>query len=82
MFRETVTIETGDGRCDASIFRPDSGAGPWPAVLFYMDGVGIRPALFAMGERLASHGYWDTSTFLDFLAAQPDVLQPKVGTAR
>jgi carboxymethylenebutenolidase len=27
-------------------------------VLFYMDGLAIRPALFEMGERLASNGYY------------------------
>jgi carboxymethylenebutenolidase len=124
MSRTTVTIETRDGRCEASVFRPDSSGGPWPAVLFFMDGIGIRPALFEMGERIASHGYcvllpdlfyrvgpytpdwsifgdpekrqaWvtkyimsvtpenarnDTAAFLDFLAEQPDVRQPKVGT--
>jgi carboxymethylenebutenolidase len=126
MSRTQVTLQTADGRCDASVFRPDSGPGPWPAVIFYMDGVGPRPALFEMGERLASHGYFvllpdlfyragpyetpdartlfsdpdlrttwvtkfmstasqsnvraDTVTFLEYLAAQPDVKQPKVGT--
>lgn len=126
MSRTTVTIETRDGRPEASIFRPDAGGGPWPAILFFMDGLGIRPALLEMGERMASHGYFvllpdlfyragpytspeprkllgdpearqawfskylavasqdnvreDTRAFLDFLAAQPDVVQPKVGT--
>jgi carboxymethylenebutenolidase len=92
----------------------------------YMDAPGIRPALFDMGERLASHGYFvllpdlfyragtyepivarehfadparrqawfakymptanranvreDTAAFLDYLARQPDVVQPKIGT--
>jgi carboxymethylenebutenolidase len=57
MPRTTVTIETRDGRCEASVFRPEA-KGPWPAVLFFMDGIGIRPALFAMGERIAAHGYF------------------------
>jgi carboxymethylenebutenolidase len=35
---------------------PD-GAGPWPAAIFYMDGLGIRPALIDMAARLASGGY-------------------------
>lgn len=125
MARTTVTLTTNDGRCEASVFRP-TGAGPWPAVLFFMDGVGIRPALFAIAERIAAHGYYvllpdlfyrsgpyepqdptkifgdpdaraawsakylstlshdkvreDTRAFLDFLAQQPDVAQPAVGT--
>ena len=29
-----------------------------PAVLFFMDGIGVRPALFEIGERLASGGYF------------------------
>jgi carboxymethylenebutenolidase len=51
-------IETRDGRPDAHVFTPNGGAGPWPAVLFFMDGRGIRPALFEMAERLASAGYY------------------------
>jgi carboxymethylenebutenolidase len=50
-------IQTEDGRCPSYVFRP-GGAGPWPAVLFFMDGVGIRPSMFEMGRRLATHGYF------------------------
>lgn len=50
-------IETRDGRCPAHIFHPE-WAGPWPGVLFYMDGIGIRSALFDMAERMASAGYY------------------------
>ena len=32
--------------------------GPWPAVLVFMDGLGIRPAMLEIGERLASRGYF------------------------
>ena len=38
-------------------FKPD-GAGPWPAVIFYMDAPAIRPAMFQMSQRLADHGYF------------------------
>jgi carboxymethylenebutenolidase len=58
MPRSQVPIQTRDGRCELAIFKPNAGAGPWPAVLFYMDGRGIRPALFEMGERLARAGYY------------------------
>ena len=34
------------------------GHGPWPAVLVYMDGIGIRPAMLELGERLATYGYF------------------------
>ena len=57
MARTEVQIRTQDGVCPASVFRP-AGKGPWPAVLMYLDGPGIRPALFEMGERLASSGYY------------------------
>jgi len=57
MARKTATIETRDGRCEASLFQPPTGDGPWPAVLVYMDGIGIRPALFEIGERIAARGY-------------------------
>ena len=53
---ERTSIQTDDGTCPAHVFRP-AGAGPLPGVLFYMDGIGIRPALFEMGERLAAAGY-------------------------
>jgi carboxymethylenebutenolidase len=58
MPRSKATIQTRDGSCEASIFTPSSGSGPWPAVLFFMDARGVRPALFEMGERLASAGYY------------------------
>jgi len=123
----TVDLTTRDGQCRASVFRPHEGQGPWPAVVFCMDGLGYRATLFEMAERLAGHGYvvilpdlfhragpyepdqvraqvfnaetrpqWreryydpatklesvraDIGAALDFLAAQPDVAQPKVGT--
>jgi carboxymethylenebutenolidase len=120
-----IEIKTEDGTCPAFTFAPTSG-GPWPAVIVYMDGIGMRPALHPIAQRLADHGYFvllpdlfyrvgpyeapvpaalfadpavrqahflkfmpagqpplimkDTRSFLDVLAARPEVLQPKVGT--
>lgn len=54
---DKVEIKTRDGVAPAYVFKP-SGAGPWPAVLMYMDGVGIRPAMLEVGERLAASGYY------------------------
>lgn len=54
---DEITIETRDGRCPSYVFRP-SGSGPFPAVLVFMDGVGIRPAMLEVGERLATYGYF------------------------
>jgi carboxymethylenebutenolidase len=58
MPRTSVTIETRHGQAPASVFTPSTQDGPWPAVLVYQDGRGIRPALFELGERLASAGYY------------------------
>jgi carboxymethylenebutenolidase len=54
---DKVEIKTRDGVCPSYVFHP-AGAGPWPAVLVFMDGVGIRPAMLEIGERIASHGYF------------------------
>jgi carboxymethylenebutenolidase len=64
MPRAEVTIKTRDGDCPASVFTPATGKGPWPAVIFYMDGLGIRPVMHEMGQRLADGGY---------LVLQPDL---------
>lgn len=53
----TLQIETQDGRCPTHVYHPE-GTGPWPGVLLYMDGIGMRPALMDMAEQLASGGYY------------------------
>jgi carboxymethylenebutenolidase len=57
MARTAIEIRTDDGLCPASVFRPSSGAGPWPGVIIYMDGPGIRPTLFENAQRLADEGF-------------------------
>ena len=57
MSAERVDITTADGTLDVHVFTPGSGAGPWPAVVLYMDAFGIRPDLASMAQRLASLGY-------------------------
>jgi carboxymethylenebutenolidase len=57
MSRAALAIPTPDGVCPASLFRPDGGDGPWPGVLMYMDGIGMRPALFPIAQRIADAGY-------------------------
>ena len=54
---QKIELQTRDGRCPAYVYRP-AGKGPFPAVLVYMDGVGIRPAMLEVGERLAQLGYF------------------------
>jgi len=53
----TIEIRTRDGTCLSYVYRPTAG-GPWPAVLVFMDGLGIRSAMLEIGERLATHGYY------------------------
>ncbi len=52
-----IDIAMRDGACRSWVFRPTAQAGPWRAVLLYMDGIGIRPALLEIGERIAAQGY-------------------------
>ena len=56
MKHEQVSVRTHDGQCPLHVFTPD-GAGPWPAVIVYMDAGGIRPVLMQVGERIAAAGY-------------------------
>ena len=56
--KRDVMIPTPDGDARAFVFTPNIGSGPWPAVIIFMDAPAIRPALFAMGERLSQSGYY------------------------
>lgn len=126
MARTPISIRTRDGYCPATVFKPAKANGRLPAVIHFIDGIGVREAMCAIAERIATHGYYvlmpdlfyrsgpyiahhpaelfgdpevraawfskvastttvdnvmsDVSSFLDFLSAQKDVLQPKVGT--
>lgn len=57
MPHQTIDIRTNDGVCPTHIFT-SGGSGPWPGVLLFMDGLGVRPALFEIAERLAASGYY------------------------
>ena len=120
-----IDIKTRDGTCPSYVYRP-AGKGPKPAVLVFMDGLAIRPAMLELGERLATLGYYvllpdlfyrsgpyepmdphtvfsdpekrkvllekffapatpanimsDTRAFLEYLAAQPQVMPGGIGT--
>jgi carboxymethylenebutenolidase len=76
MSREQIDIETRDGCCPTSVFRPEDD-GMWPAVIFFMDGLGIRPALFDMGERLANAGYVVLLPDLFYRAGRYASMDPK-----
>jgi carboxymethylenebutenolidase len=53
---QAVDITTIDGVCDAYVARPDDDR-PHPGVLFFPDGIGIRPRLHEMADRIAAQGY-------------------------
>ena len=57
MSGERIDLSTNDGVLDVHVFTPETGSGPWPPIVLYMDAFGIRPALAAMAQRLASNGY-------------------------
>jgi carboxymethylenebutenolidase len=57
MSSERIDVKTGDGVLDVHVCTPETGSGPWPAIVLYMDAFGIRPALAEMAQRLASNGY-------------------------
>jgi len=56
MPHQLIEIPAADGLCPAHVLTPE-GSGPWPAVIFYMDGLGMRQTLVDMAARLAGHGY-------------------------
>jgi carboxymethylenebutenolidase len=80
MPHETITISGRDGKIPAHVFTPPEGRGPFPAVLFFMDGRGIRPALFEMGERLARAGYYVLLPDLFYRAGPYEAPGPRVFT--
>lgn len=55
-----LEIETPDGVVPCHVFRPSdkSGEGSWPAIVYFMDGMGIRPTLLGSADRLAQSGYF------------------------
>jgi carboxymethylenebutenolidase len=53
-----ISIPAADGACPAFTVEPASGSGPWPAVLMFIDGIGMRPALYPIAQRIADAGYF------------------------
>jgi carboxymethylenebutenolidase len=54
---QTIDIKTQDGTCDAFIAYPQ-GNGPYSAVLFLMDGFGLRDYLYEMAKTIADQGFY------------------------
>ena len=76
MAQETVSIRTADGECPTHVFTPE-GKGSWPAAIFYMDGLAIRPTLFQMAQRLADGGYVVLLPDLFYRAGPYEPFDPK-----
>src|ERR1700722_17180797 len=76
MSHETLSVRTKDGDCPVYVFTPE-GTGPWPATIFFMDGLGIRPILFEMAQRRADGGYVVLLPDLYYRAGPYEPLDPK-----
>lgn len=61
MTGEMITVTTEDGSAQAYVARPRPGtvdeSHPLPGVLFYIDAIGLRPAIEKMADRIAEWGY-------------------------
>jgi carboxymethylenebutenolidase len=57
MKTKMMDIKTPDGICDVFIAYPQD-PGPYPAVLFLMDGFGPRAWLYEMAKTIAERGYY------------------------
>ncbi len=70
MQEKTINIVTQDGEMETFVTCPD-GEGPYPAVIFYMDALGIRGELLDMARRVASVGYFALMPNLYYRAGGP-----------
>ena len=68
-----MDIKTADGVADSHVFYPD-GPGFWPAVIFFMDGLGIRPKMHTMARRLAAAGCFVAKPNLFYRASRSPLL--------
>ncbi len=57
MLHTLLQVETADGVCPTHVYQPD-GDGPWPGVLVFMDGIGMRSSILDIGARIAAAGYY------------------------
>lgn len=55
---EKIEIKTRDGMCDCNVYRPENNKDHLPAIIFYGDAIGNRPAMNGMGQRFADTGYY------------------------
>lgn len=72
-----LTVPTPDGACPVTLHYPETGA-PFPPVILYMDGPGIRPAVHEIAARLAASGYAVFLPDLFYRAGPYAPVDPKV----
>jgi carboxymethylenebutenolidase len=78
MSHEQISIRTKDGNCPTHVFTPNgSDNGEWPGAIFCMDGLGMRPTLVTMGQRLADAGYVVLLADLYYRRGPYEPLDPK-----
>lgn len=69
----TLSLSTPDGPLRVARVTPQYGAGPWPALVFCIDGVGLRSSLQGMAQRFADEA--NVIVFVpDFFFRSGDVL--------
>jgi carboxymethylenebutenolidase len=71
---QRIELKTADGTCPCTTYSAP-GDQPAPAVILYMDGIGIRPALRAMAERLASNGFFVLLPNLYYRAGETPIFE-------
>jgi carboxymethylenebutenolidase len=71
---QTIELKTRDGVCPTYVFRPAQT--PAPAVLVFMDGVGIRPAMLDIAEKLGEGGYFTVLPDLFYRSGPYDPMDP------
>lgn len=75
MHSSTIDITTPDGVADAYLTRPD-GDGPYPAVLFMIDAIGLRPRIEEMADRIAERGYTVLAPNVFYRAGRAPIVPP------
>lgn len=73
----TLALITPGAHCPVTLHSPAEGA-PFPAVILFMDGPGIRPAIQEMAGRLAASGYAVFLPDLFYRAGPYEPVDPKV----
>jgi carboxymethylenebutenolidase len=75
MGENAFELKTADGTCRCYAYTAP-GEQPAPAVILFMDGLGIRPDLRGMAERLASNGFFVLLPNLYYRAGETPLFDP------